>query len=219
MKRIMMKKIMMKKIIVKKSDKSQISVEMVMIFSALLIIFVVMAVVIEQRNSDLIRGRSSFYAKTLCEQVASEINSIFLGGAGTQKTIHLPDSLKDGSAFLVSIYPEQHLLEVLWFYGAKDSNQSEINRHLCSIVSGDLTGNLTNIAADFNISNSGQSGNNSVVPAIYAGCNNYCTNLGYTYGICRHHGQTDCYDHGETPGQGNIHAECKIEGAANCCCG
>lgn len=192
--------------------KSQISIDLIIVFSILLVISSSVFVTVNRRNAELISSRSRLYAKAICERIATDINTVFLAGDGTKKTIGLPDSLKDNSNYMINIYPTSHIVEVLWFYG------NETRRYNCPILFGDLTGNLTNILDDFNVTNSG---NESGIDPLqdYSGCNDYCENRGYDYGVCRHYGLQECRDHGEDPGKGNVHSVCKIEMVAVCCCG
>ena len=192
-----------------KKMKSQVSTDLTIVLAVALIIFLSIFVTIENRNNELNHLKTKLYAKAICDKVAIEINTIFLAGDGAQKTVELPDSLKDNSNYIVNIYPKAHIVEVVWFYG----NQTKY--YHCPVVSGDLTCGLTNIVDDFNISNSG-----CIDPLQdYNGCDEYCLNREYDYGICRPKGADDCKDHGEDPGQGNVNAMCKTGLNSVCCCG
>lgn len=192
-----------------RKSKSQVSVDLTIVLSAAMVIFLVVLITVSNRNEDLVFQRTKLYAKSICEKVAIDINTVFFAGDGTQKTVELPDSLKDNSHYLVNIYPTSHFVEVLWFYG------NETKNYHCPIIFGNLECTLTNLVDDFNLSSDG-----CIEPSQdYNGCEEYCLNRDYDYGICRPHGVDNCRDHGEDPGKGNVHSFCRIGVNSVCCCG
>lgn len=192
--------------------KSQVSTDLIIVLSVLLIVFSSVATTVNHRNEELTSSRTRLYAKALCERIATDINTVFLAGDGAKKTVELPELLKDNSNYLVNIYPKSHIVEIFWFYG------NETRHYSCPILFGDLAGNLTNILDDFNVTN--EDDESGIDPfQEYNECNGYCENKGYGYGVCRHYGIEDCRDHGEDPAKGNINSFCKIKRVAVCCCG
>jgi hypothetical protein len=192
--------------------KSQVSADLIIVLSVALIIFLSVFGTIDRRNDEVVSLRTRLYAKAICERAAAGINTVFLAGDGSKKTVELPDALKDNSNYLVDIYPTSHFVEVLWFYG------NETRHYSCPILFGDLTGMLTGLIDDFNVSNEG---NGSGIDPLqdFNECDDYCINRGYGYGVCRHHGLQDCRDHGEDPAKGNVHSICRAEVTSVCCCG
>ncbi|MFH1317040.1 MAG: hypothetical protein ABII01_05975 [Candidatus Woesearchaeota archaeon] len=132
---------------VQNKKAGQVSVDMIIMMSFLFIIFLIMATIILYRNSELVSSTQKYYAKSLSDQVATEINSVFNAGDGTQKTIILPDQLKDNTAYNINIYPNSRIVEIVWNYG------EETRHYSSSIITTQITGDLTNISDDISILN------------------------------------------------------------------
>jgi len=189
-----------------KKSKAQVSVDMIVMLSIVLLIFLVVFLTVFDRDSEVMGSRTRFYAKAYADKAATDINTVCLAGAGSTKTIKLPDKLKSGEDYQIDIYPQEHIAEITWVRG------DEL-MHYSSPILCNLTGR-TSFFGDINVSESGDLSNESV-----GACFGYCTDLGYEYGICRTAGKQNCRDHGEEPGHGTIHHFCKVVNASVCCCG
>jgi len=186
--------------------KTQVSVDFVVVFSILLLVFLSVLVIMNKRDNEFLASKTKFYAKSVCDRVATEINMVCLAGDGAKKTVKLSRTLKDNNYYLLRVHPTSHIIEVLWVYN------NELMHHSCPIVCG-VTGNIS-VGGDFNVSNEV----NGTQAVNYNVCEGYCADYGNNYGICRND-VNDCYVNGENPSQDNIYPFCSLEGASVCCCG
>lgn len=130
-----------------KTKKSQISVEFVMILAAMLIMFLIIFMAADKRTAEMYAGRTKLYAKMEADKLAAAINSIALAGNGASKIVQLPGTLRDNSAYNISIYPGSHRLEI--FYSVSGEN----DHYSATLLTGVISGTLTNIRYPVNISN------------------------------------------------------------------
>ncbi len=128
-------------------NRSQISVEFIIILSILLFVFLIVFIVADKRTAEMYNVRSKLYAKMEADKFASDINGVFLAGSGTRKITLLPVTLKDNNAYNISIYPTEHKLEVVW-------QSSGINdRYSAALIAGNISGSLSNLNYPVNVSN------------------------------------------------------------------
>ena len=132
--------------------KAQISVDLIIVLSILLIIFMSLFATIFQRNTQIASYKKQYYARSLSDKAASEINSVFLAGSGATKTIGLPESMKDNTNYNISIYPNARIVEIRWMH------RQETRHYGSPIITSNITGTLTEISDDFIATN-----NNGVV--------------------------------------------------------
>ena len=122
-----------------KMRKSQISAEFVIIASIILIVFLIMFSIIHKRNDELYSTRTMLYARQEADKLASNINTIFLAGNNAQKTIALPETLRDDKNYTINIYPSNHLIEIIW------SSLGKNKQYTSTLITADVTGNLTSL--------------------------------------------------------------------------
>ncbi|MBW2965950.1 hypothetical protein KY342_02485 [Candidatus Woesearchaeota archaeon] len=120
-------------------SKSQISAEFIIIASVSLVVFLIMFSIIDKRNDELYSERTMLYARMESDKLASSINTIFLAGGGAQKTISLPETLRDDKNYTINIYPTHHLVEIIWNSLGKNKQYTSI------LITADITGNLTSL--------------------------------------------------------------------------
>ncbi|MBI2135622.1 hypothetical protein HYU06_00965 [Candidatus Woesearchaeota archaeon] len=130
-----------------RSQKSQISVEFIIILAIMLIVFLIIFVVADKRTAEMYNTRTKLYAKMEADKLASDINGIFLAGSGTRKVTMLPNKLRDNSAYNISIYPSEHKLEVTWQSSGTNDHYS------AALIAGNISGILGNLNYPVNVSN------------------------------------------------------------------
>jgi uncharacterized protein (UPF0333 family) len=131
---------------IKLDSKAQVSIEMIIILSLLLIVLIVNITASAKRNSILNSKGTEFYAKQVALQLSSELNAIHFAGDGVNKTINLPDDLRDGTQYNISIFPSSHVVDIVW---EKNDRQS----YSASTITGNFNGTLTNLNGQVNLSN------------------------------------------------------------------
>ena len=113
--------------------KGQISTEFLIIASMALIVFSILLSIADRRNDELYAMRTTLYAREEADTLASNIHSIFFAGDGAQKTVSLPETLRDGTNYTIAIYPSNHLLEITW------SSQGEQKSYTTTLVTANVT--------------------------------------------------------------------------------
>ena len=121
-------------------SKAQISAEFIIIVSIALVVFLMMFSIIDKRNDELYSTRTMLYARKEADNLASSINTIFLAGDGAQKTITLPETLRDDKNYTINIYPTNHLVEIIW------SSLGENRQYTSPLLTANITGNLTSLS-------------------------------------------------------------------------
>lgn len=92
--------------------RSQISVEFLIIFISLLFIFTLVLSMTSTRNSIFFAAKKNLHAREMGDMVAFAINEVYLVGPNATKTIYLPPTLRDGTEYTLTFYPNIHLLYV-----------------------------------------------------------------------------------------------------------
>ena len=117
--------------------KSQITADFIITISIALIIFLAVFAIADKRNGMLDSIRESLYAKQEADKTALEINSVFLAGDGTNKSVFLPATLKGGSPYNITVYPSLRILNIdYYFEGGKRNYQAGILTSNVSSISG-----------------------------------------------------------------------------------
>ncbi|HIH42787.1 TPA: hypothetical protein HA246_04020 [Candidatus Woesearchaeota archaeon] len=127
--------------------KSQISVEFIIILAVMLIVFLGVFIVADKRTAEMYSVRTKLYAKMEADKFASDVNGVFLAGSGTGKISILPSTLKDNSAYNISIYPSEHKLQVVWQSSGIEDHYS------AALIAGNISGVLSSINYPVNLSN------------------------------------------------------------------
>jgi len=167
--------------------KTQVSADFLIALTVALVMFLFLFAIIGDRSRQFDTERTRLHAKELADRVSADINAIYLAGPGTTKTIELPNSLKDESLYVVNIYSEARVVEVIWrikdvfhYYGAP-------------IVSC-LDDNLTNIIDDITITGGGECISLTPFQTTFD-INSFCIELGYSSGMCTQ-GASECVSMG-----------------------
>lgn len=121
----------------KKKKKSQISVDFMIIIAIAIFVFLVMFALVNRRNNDLQSLQTTLYARQLADKVATEINTVFLAGDGTTKTIEIPETLKDETSYTLKVYPEERIVNIMW------TSKGSMRQYSSPVVTGAINGNLT----------------------------------------------------------------------------
>ena len=122
------------------AKKSQISVEFIIVFSAALIIFLIMFAIVEKKNSELYSARTTLYARQEADKLASSINTIFLAGEGAKKTVTLPEKLVNDESYSVNIYPSSRFIEITWIV------LGENKQYTNTLITSNITGSLNSLS-------------------------------------------------------------------------
>ncbi len=94
--------------------KSQISIDFLIVAGAVLVIFAFVFSVVSDRRNELFGSEKLYSAKGAAENVAASINTVFLSGSGTRKTFYTPNYLRGNTPYTITIYPQNHLVEIKW---------------------------------------------------------------------------------------------------------
>lgn len=94
--------------------KSQISVDFIIVVALMLIIFLAIFRISVSRTGELYGSQQFLNAKTIADTTAFHINSVFLAGHGTVKSLYLPEGLSDGTPYTLTIYPAARIVEIRW---------------------------------------------------------------------------------------------------------
>ena len=127
--------------------RSQISTELIIVLSAMLIIFIIIISIMNKRSDEYFYNRRLLDAKEYSEEVASQINTVYLAGPGTKAKVELPQTLMDNTNYSINIYPQHHSIEITWM--SKDN----IRHYSSQVLTSNITGNISNINGDINITN------------------------------------------------------------------
>lgn len=127
--------------------KAQISVDLLIIMSIALIMFMFFFKIASDKTQQFEIQSSQLYAKELTEKVAQEIRSAYLGGDGYVKRVNLPSSLMNNRDYSLNFYPDYFLLEINYSINGEDS------RYASFIPTARISGNLSNINQPITIMN------------------------------------------------------------------
>ena len=131
----------------KKTKKGQLSAEFLILLSFILIFFLIVLGLVNQRSAITNQEISNLYAKSIGDRVSQEINSIYLGGDGLSKSIALPTSLKDNTDYYIDILPQLQQVRIFW---VREDNEQFYSAPL---ITSNIYGTLTNLTGNINISN------------------------------------------------------------------
>ena len=128
--------------------KAQIVTDFTMIIIAALIIFLFIFSTIDKRNDELYGTRTYLFAKQLADEVASAINTVHIAGDGTTKRVILPQGLKDGTPYLITVEPSNRAVRIKWSY------QDNPREYSATILSSSINGTF-NFNTSINLTNMG----------------------------------------------------------------
>lgn len=111
--------------------KGQVSLEFMIVVAISLVVFLFMFSITDRRNDEMFASSTNMHAKMQVRGLAEIINNVFLSGEGSKDSYALPDKLRDGTNYSVSVYA--NYLEINW-----DSKQYGV-----PLLTGDVSGNLT----------------------------------------------------------------------------
>jgi hypothetical protein len=135
-----------------KSKKAQLSIEFLILLSFILIFFLIVLAVVNQRSAITNQEITNLYAKSVADQLSQEINSIYLGGDGLSKSVNLPEQLQDNTDYYVNILPDSKQVRIFW---TREDNEQFYSAPL---VNSNMAGMLINLSGQVNLTN-----NNGIV--------------------------------------------------------
>ena len=120
--------------------KSQIASEFLILLGIGLIISLATLALSEQSEEQIYALRAKQYAKLEADRLSSGINTVYLLGDGAVKNLSLPHSLKDGSNYMLAIYPESRIVLINYTVQGKEK------LHTSTIITSNVTGiiNISN---------------------------------------------------------------------------
>ena len=129
--------------------RAQLSVEMIILLSAVLIILMAMLSSFATGPEKSVFNKRSASAREYSERLAYAINNIYLAGDGAGLSLELPQTLIDGTGYSMNIYPDKHLIDITWLSGANFDHSS------IQLLTSSLSGKLSGIKGNLNLTNSG----------------------------------------------------------------
>jgi hypothetical protein len=127
--------------------KAQLSVEMIILLSALLIILMVIISSFSNSPSRSFLSKRTMSARETAERLAYGLNNLYLAGDGASQSIILPPTLLDGTNYTITIYPAQRLVEIRW------QSSKDIMTHYGQILTSGISGKLSGITGTVNLTN------------------------------------------------------------------
>ncbi len=119
--------------------KGQVSVEMIILLSALLILLMGFISTFSSASDRSYLSRRAVSAREFSERLSYGINNVYLTGDDAETEIELPETLIDNTNYSISIYPSQHILEISW------RGRQDMERHQVQLLTGDISGNISGI--------------------------------------------------------------------------
>lgn len=127
--------------------KSQTIAEFIIMLSVVLVIFVVFFNVFDETRDEISILNAELLAKQQAQKLASGIDSVYLAGSGSRMNVYLPDTLKGGINYNITIMPQKHILYVQY------SHFQDTRVYQFPIITGNITGNTTDINGGINLTN------------------------------------------------------------------
>ncbi|MEM4755617.1 MAG: hypothetical protein QW594_00610 [Candidatus Woesearchaeota archaeon] len=114
-------------------SKAQVTVELMIITSLVFIIFIGIALVINEKNTQVMEYKRFLSAKDIADKAAFTINDVAIAGFGASNYYYIPSSLADGTPFTLTIIPKQRVLVISW----------QDQRYAAALVTANIGGTLT----------------------------------------------------------------------------
>jgi hypothetical protein len=127
--------------------KAQVSVEMIILLSALLILVMGIISTFSSASDRSLFNRRTVSAMEFSENLAYGINNVYLAGEGAGAEVVLPTTLIDNTDYSIIIYPELHILEISW------KARQDIETHQVQLLTAQLGGKLSGINGSVSLSN------------------------------------------------------------------
>lgn len=96
------------------SNKAQVSVEFVIIFAVMMVVFLLVFDVINARNEEFFFGTRSIDAKRIADKVAYSVNQVFLSGPGSNTSLYLPAALVDNIGYNLTAHSSARSIAIEW---------------------------------------------------------------------------------------------------------
>jgi hypothetical protein len=127
--------------------KAQVSVEMVILLSALLILTMGIISSFASSSDRSFFSKRGMSAREFSEKLAYGINNVYLAGDGASADIVIPSTLIDNTNYSIVIFPSQHILEISW------KASQDVERHQVQLLTAGLAGKLSGIYGSVGLSN------------------------------------------------------------------
>lgn len=114
--------------------RAQIAVEFLVILSILAIVSLLILNVIKLTDTSNIVNENRLDAMGIADNVALQINTVYLSGNGAQTSVSLPETLSGNKTYNLSLNPNGHLVGIFW---NNDSYTVPIITENASILSND----------------------------------------------------------------------------------
>lgn len=125
-----------------KNKKSQITVELIIVSSLVLGIFLTLFYIIDYRNNEISSTKNFLNAKDTADEIASAINEVYISGFGTRKTMFIVNTTDEMIEMDIRVLSESRLVVVEW----------ENNFYTSPIVTSRVLGNeINNFSRNFSL--------------------------------------------------------------------
>jgi len=129
--------------------RGQSSTELIIILAVFFLLLLSVLAVVSQRDDLFFALQPRLSARTVADQFATELNSVFLGGEGTTATVVLPAVLDDGSPYFLSVEPPARLVEIRW------EHRGGVEHYGAPLIIARVDGTLTNLSGAVEITHTG----------------------------------------------------------------
>jgi len=96
------------------SQKGQISTELVILLTALLIVALIILNIANTHRQELYYSHVNLEARQIAESLSFEINQVILSGEGANSSLYLPDLISGQWNYTLRTIPGNNLLEINW---------------------------------------------------------------------------------------------------------
>jgi hypothetical protein len=90
--------------------KAQITIDFMLAVGVALIFFIILLNIIHAQEQERDEIVEKMYARNVIEDLASTINSVYLAGEGSNRTVILPATLEGGASYTLRAYPKSVLI-------------------------------------------------------------------------------------------------------------
>ncbi len=96
------------------SRKAQVSVEFIIIFAVMMVVFLLVFSVTNARNEEFFFGTRSLDAKLIADRVSYSVNQVFLSGPGSSASLYLPAAIIDNEEYTLSAHSSARSIIIEW---------------------------------------------------------------------------------------------------------
>ncbi len=129
-----------------RTARAQLSMELVVVLAMLLLLAISFMPLINLNSSFTASQNKKMDTSSYAERLSGAINTVFLAGDGANASLSLPATLSDSTDYSLSIYPEKHIVEIIW-------QPASPQQHTTQIITSSIGGQLTNLKGEIRLRN------------------------------------------------------------------